>query len=524
VDRYRFVIPESRRTTDQMGLCELTLGMMAKDDRIDNAKVSVSKEGYATWISSFGGQDDGHTFEIALTRGGIIEGTVRDAAGNLEKGAAIFVEKRMNGALLDVAFTDEKGRFATRSLEAGTQLTLFCYDRTLSTLRSTVPVRLKSGERKRVNIGSAATRALTGRLSIQGTPCAKALVFLDAKDGWGVHLTTGDDGAFTFENLPPDRYRFFANIGTPRGSRIYLTRILHLADPERRELTIDFGWRISGTAFNARTQEPLPHDEYIEIAARRLDGGHSGDFVSTRILEGGTFHLFLDRPGVWALAGHDNEDYVTQSSPRVDLTSETAVENVAIFLLPDAQEGKITVRIVDAQTGKPLKEGWIETRSKTSCGSIAFEDGMEVVEECGIGTHFLFVGADKYVPVLHRVDIEPGRKTADLDVALSKSDAIRVMDVLTDGQAQQAGMKPGDLIHRYGEARIRNLGALIAQASSVPPDVAVAIGVIREGQEIVLHARGGPLGIAVENALIRDGSGLPAVKWSSPVSMRTKRY
>ncbi len=52
------------------------------------------------------------------------QGTARDGGGNLLEGAAIFVAKNDNSALLAAAYTDAQGRYRTQPVETSASLTL----------------------------------------------------------------------------------------------------------------------------------------------------------------------------------------------------------------------------------------------------------------------------------------------------------------------------------------------------------------------------------------------------------------
>ncbi|MFC1587544.1 sigma-70 family RNA polymerase sigma factor [Planctomycetota bacterium] len=510
VDRYNFIIQESRQTTNFNGECKIKVGLrtIRRSDSIDSTKVIISKQGYAPWQSSFSGQKNGFVFKVSLGKGGKIQGTVWDSDGNPIKGAAIYIENEMDGALLDQAFTDNKGCYETVALPSASKLIIQYFDKYLYAALTATSVRLKNGEIRTIDFGSPSTSKIFGTITLMGKPCPKSLIVISTEREEIVRMNTNEDGFFRFDHIEPREYELFANIGTDKDSGIYLTRYLTFNKSEQLECNLDFTHLISGTAINADTQKPLPHDKYIEIGARNVNENDPRNITTTRILQDGRFYLYLDQPGIYELINHDNHDYyATDPPPQIDFKTKNVVENIKYLLYPDPLDGSITLHIVDSQNAAPIKTGWSRYSHKTTSGMCRFYDGViieskEKDSDVGIGLYKFTIGSEKYVPVSVKIEITSWQKNVDRTVELTKGDSVKVNGVELDSPADKYGLKADDVIYQYGDTKIHNITELKEAAAKITKDMMIDLGIIRNGQEIVISVPGGRLGIKVENFLL----------------------
>jgi hypothetical protein len=81
--------------------------------------------------------------------------------------------------------------------------------------------------------------------------------------------------------------------------------------------------------------------------------------------------------------------------------------------------------------------------------------------------------------------------------ALGQTNRVRVDDVLQESPAAQAGLQAGDLIVRYGDARLFNPSELVNETRSGTAGEAVQLEVIRDGQRFEVQVPRGPLGLRV---------------------------
>ncbi|HVO26002.1 MAG TPA: PDZ domain-containing protein [Candidatus Margulisiibacteriota bacterium] len=84
--------------------------------------------------------------------------------------------------------------------------------------------------------------------------------------------------------------------------------------------------------------------------------------------------------------------------------------------------------------------------------------------------------------------------------ALGQTNRVRVDDVLQESPAAQAGLQPGDLIVRYGDARLFAPGELVSETRSGTAGEAVQLEIIRDGQRLEVQVPRGPLGLRVAGA------------------------
>jgi len=84
--------------------------------------------------------------------------------------------------------------------------------------------------------------------------------------------------------------------------------------------------------------------------------------------------------------------------------------------------------------------------------------------------------------------------------ALGRPNRVLVQDVLSQSPAEEAGLQAGDLILRYGAARIFHSEELIEQTRSGPPGETVRLDVLRNGERLEIDVPRGPLGVRISPA------------------------
>ena len=84
--------------------------------------------------------------------------------------------------------------------------------------------------------------------------------------------------------------------------------------------------------------------------------------------------------------------------------------------------------------------------------------------------------------------------------ALGRPNRVLVQDVLSQSPAEDAGLQAGDLILRYGAARIFHSEELIEQTRSGPPGETVRLDVLRNGERLEIDVPRGPLGVRIAPA------------------------
>ena len=82
--------------------------------------------------------------------------------------------------------------------------------------------------------------------------------------------------------------------------------------------------------------------------------------------------------------------------------------------------------------------------------------------------------------------------------AQGKPNRLRARDVLKGGAAAAAGLRPGDIILRYGDTRVFTPGELLLATSRSEPGRRIPVQVQRNGAERTLYVEPGPLGVMIE--------------------------
>ena len=81
--------------------------------------------------------------------------------------------------------------------------------------------------------------------------------------------------------------------------------------------------------------------------------------------------------------------------------------------------------------------------------------------------------------------------------ALGQTNRVRVDDVMSDSPAADAGLQTGDMILRYGDARVFAPDELVAQTRQGNPGEVVRLVVIRQGELLTVDVPRGPLGLRI---------------------------
>jgi hypothetical protein len=81
--------------------------------------------------------------------------------------------------------------------------------------------------------------------------------------------------------------------------------------------------------------------------------------------------------------------------------------------------------------------------------------------------------------------------------ALGRPNRVIVEDVLSQSVAEDVGLRPGDLILRYGEARIFHGEDLIEQTRSGIAGANVRLDILRNGERLAIDVPRGPLGVRI---------------------------
>jgi hypothetical protein len=81
--------------------------------------------------------------------------------------------------------------------------------------------------------------------------------------------------------------------------------------------------------------------------------------------------------------------------------------------------------------------------------------------------------------------------------ALNQPNRVAVHDVLLESPAAMAGLQPGDVVLRYGEARIFSPSELVAATRSGVAGEAVSVEIIRDGRRFEIEVPRGPLGVRI---------------------------
>jgi len=83
-----------------------------------------------------------------------------------------------------------------------------------------------------------------------------------------------------------------------------------------------------------------------------------------------------------------------------------------------------------------------------------------------------------------------------------------VQSIVGDSQAQEAGLRKGDIIIEYGGRNITRAAELVKESRKKPPDEEVELLVMREGEQVRVNVKGGFIGVRIKTVNLPTEPGL----------------
>jgi len=108
---------------------------------------------------------------------------------------------------------------------------------------------------------------------------------------------------------------------------------------------------------------------------------------------------------------------------------------------------------------------------------------------------FPTAGPDATEPT-QRIAAEP-KPVADVQVR-----TVEVLDVVEGSQAQEIGLKKGDIIVEYDGVRLNRSSLLVAETKKKSPEEQVEILILRDGIPMRFYANGGYIGVRIRSKLV----------------------
>ncbi len=84
--------------------------------------------------------------------------------------------------------------------------------------------------------------------------------------------------------------------------------------------------------------------------------------------------------------------------------------------------------------------------------------------------------------------------------ALGQPNRLVAAEVLRGSAANEAGLRRGDIILRYGDVRVFNPGEILRASSQGDLGKSVSLEILRDGQRRTMYVRRGPLGVILEHS------------------------
>jgi len=208
-------------------------------------------------------------FDVPLSRGGTVTGTVRGAGNAPEVGATVLLSNERFGR--DTR-TDSLGSFTITGLAPGDYVIGWTRERQYGAMCERVPLTITGDETLRVDLGVGAGRGapLTGRVTSAGAGVEGADVWIAlSKDEEAfIRARSAADGEFSFPAVPKGTLEITARVDA---ASVTKTVEVDGATPARIELELPVG-ALTVTVVDAATSAPVPRAA-VRIERTGSDGG-----------------------------------------------------------------------------------------------------------------------------------------------------------------------------------------------------------------------------------------------------------
>jgi hypothetical protein len=317
---------------------------------------------------------------VRLDRGGMVRGTVVDAAGGGILGATVIVAKAGWSQANSNAVTDANGTFELSGL-AGGALELTASHPDYAAGRATgIEIDPEQGPAEARIILTAGGRVEGSLRKRDGTPVPKSMVaIVPLPPGGGFTYSPDmmhpmrDDGSFASEHLTPGRYKVMVMAGN---RSLYTNAQERDVDVREGETTaVEFVTRdILVTGRVTRSGVPAPGLR-ISLRPTQLQMGFTlmistsaagaGEEAGPQRLVGttredGTYQLMADEPGAYSVSVATVDGSVSFQPRTADLPDA----NTYVLDL-DFSGALLAGVVVDQATGKPLVDAFISANAKT---------------------------------------------------------------------------------------------------------------------------------------------------------------
>jgi hypothetical protein len=501
VDRRAFASPvrPAARTPDGGYVLRVHLD---RKGRLRGTVLLARKPGYAPWRGSLMGQADGSLVVARLGKEVAIEGRVTKE-GRAVPGAAVLVRRDVDEVVFAAVVADSDGAFSLAGLPAGEDLEVMPIDPATGSAISLAAVRLRTDVRH-PPFALGDVDLVRGVVSVRGVPAAGALVAVDAPDGRRVRaLSLGPDGAFGFRLDSLGLHEVYVGLpsedGETDGSSVERAFDLPRGGVD---VSVDLGWELRGVVRYEPPETPAPLEQ-ARVEARRSPARVEPDrdwVASARAGPDGAFRLRLPGAGTWFVAV-EPDVWTTPHAVRVEVPDADSPAAVSVPAVRDPADATIVLEVRDEETGEPLGDVDYDYASGNTRGGGSLPDDG-VLHDAGrsLGEHRYRFEAPEHAPRSVVVEVTREAREVRRTVALRRSNAVRVLRVDAESNAERAGLRAGDLLLAHGERAIRAFADLRAATAATAGLAEVRVRGLRDGQPTEWSVRGGRLGVEVENA------------------------
>lgn len=307
--------------------------------------------------------------------------------------------------------------------------------------RSQSDVRVTEGGTTTVDFGrEGGGVAVSGTVMQDGAPRPGVSLTLTATDGRSMTVQgrSDDQGAFTFENVPPGEYQI-----TSQSSRRVTVEFAVPDEGAPEPLVIDLvGSGVSGSVVDARTGEPID-GVYVDVERVLEDDGASLVDVQRKwkggrlTSEGGTFAFAGLQPGRYRLRAQ-RDGFGAAVLDQVVVVEGEVTSDLVLELGP---EGSIAGRVTDAN-GDPVEGAALEIVDEAGRNVFMISmtqsssDGTFAQGGLAPGTYEVTLKKDGHAPASRTLTVRAGEAT-EAEFILLRGGEIEVTALTSTGEPVQ---------------------------------------------------------------------------------------
>ena len=308
-------------------------------------------------------------FTAAMDRAASISGVMADASAKPASGVRTSVRSGDGAFKYGEVTTGPDGRFQFADLPPGECQVEASDNRRVSKVCS---IELRAGEDCVVDWNAPSACAIEGVVTMKGKPVSDAhlLAYPEGKPMYCAIGDTGPDGSYRLPIRKPGAYRVAASRGEwGRPDHVYVRRLVYVRPGASRLDVVLPGASLSGVLRDSMTKKPLANADVTAYrraweqdkygAVINWSAQHAGAVwwseKSAKADKSGRFQFTNMEPGEWILAASLAGGKGSAQGRPFRLGRDEQKRGI---VLEPSKTGSAEVAVIDARTGKPIRDAF----------------------------------------------------------------------------------------------------------------------------------------------------------------------